>query len=167
MIRPVDWLIALFLGAAVIVELTVVPRFPLLGQTPSLMLLLALAWGLEKGLETGVAWAFFAGILLDLFSIAPVGSTALAYMVAVAVVLLLKLWLPEGNALMPSLLTMVGVFTAMLAQFIILRLFGYAIRLPTIPDMLSRLAIHAALIIPFVRAVAFWQRLTQPRTIEI
>ena len=45
-----------------IVQTAILPRFPIAGVEPQLLFLLALAWGLARGLEEGLVWAFIAGI---------------------------------------------------------------------------------------------------------
>lgn len=39
-----------------VVETAVLPHFPILGSTPQLALLVALAWGLLFGMEEGAVW---------------------------------------------------------------------------------------------------------------
>ena len=68
-----------------ILQTAVLPRFPIAGLEPQLVFLVALAWGLLRGLEEGLVWAFIAGLWLDLFSMTPLGLSSLAFMAAVAV----------------------------------------------------------------------------------
>lgn len=56
--------------------------FPL-DVTPNLMLVLITLWAGYHGLKEGMAWAFAAGVLLDLLLFAPLGTHALAFMVVV------------------------------------------------------------------------------------
>ncbi len=56
--------------------------FPL-DVTPNLVLVLITLWAGYHTLREGIAWAFVAGILLDLLLFAPLGAHALAFMAVV------------------------------------------------------------------------------------
>ncbi|GEM_PF-7017689 len=56
--------------------------FPL-DVTPNLVLVLVTLWAGYHGLREGFAWAFIAGILLDLLLFAPLGAHALAFIAVV------------------------------------------------------------------------------------
>ncbi|MDQ2784771.1 MAG: rod shape-determining protein MreD, partial [Chloroflexota bacterium] len=56
--------------------------FPL-DVTPNLVLVLLTLWAGYHGLREGIAWAFAAGILLDLLLFAPLGAHALAFMAVI------------------------------------------------------------------------------------
>ncbi len=77
---------ALFAALLLIVALGQGPiiqsLFPL-DVTPNLMLVLITLWAGYHGLKEGMAWAFAAGVLLDLLLFAPLGTHALAFMVVV------------------------------------------------------------------------------------
>ena len=166
MIRASDWLFLPFLLLFVLLELAVVPHFLLLGQTPNLLFLLALAWGLVGGIEVGLMWAFFAGIFLDLFSIAPVGSTALIYIVAVWLLTKLVRWLPESGILLPSLIAVTGTMFVTVAQWILLQLMQFNVRLPAFQNMLLLLLVHALLMLPLHWVIMRWHNLIHPPSIQ-
>ncbi len=48
-------------------------RLHILGGRPDLVLLLALSWGVMRGLQEGMLWAFVGGLCLDALSAAPFG----------------------------------------------------------------------------------------------
>ncbi len=48
-------------------------RLSILGGRPDLVLLVALSWGVMRGLNEGMAWAFVGGLFLDALSAAPFG----------------------------------------------------------------------------------------------
>ena len=73
------------------------PHFPILGVVPSLPFLVALAWGLLRGVTEGMVWAFIAGFFMDLFTAAPAGGLALTYMIAVLVAVLINEVLPANR----------------------------------------------------------------------
>lgn len=71
----------LLLLAAVLAQVTWVPRTAVAGVFPNLALVLvvAIAWGI--GVREGMAWACVAGLMLDLTAPGPLGPHALALLV--------------------------------------------------------------------------------------
>ena len=86
-----------------VLQTAVLPRFPILGLTPLLPLLVVISWTLLHGLEEGLVWGFTAGLAMDLFSIGPLGATALAYMTAVLAVAGLVRALVVLDVMMPGI----------------------------------------------------------------
>jgi len=56
-------------------------RVDVLGGRPDLVFLSVVAWGILRGSAEGVVWAFFGGLMLDLFSGGPMGTMTLALMI--------------------------------------------------------------------------------------
>ncbi|NWG15541.1 MAG: rod shape-determining protein MreD [Chloroflexi bacterium] len=71
------------LAVAAILQASLTPRFSILGGRPDLVFLLVLAWALNAPLEQGVVWAFVGGILLDLMSAAPLGTSVIGMVIIV------------------------------------------------------------------------------------
>jgi len=67
---------------AALVQVTLLSQVSLLGAQPDLVLLAIVAWGLLRGSAEAMVWAFFGGLLLDLFSGGPLGAMTLALLVA-------------------------------------------------------------------------------------
>jgi rod shape-determining protein MreD len=67
-------------GAAVtaIFELTVGPYLRVGDAQPHFVLVLAVVCTIAMGLETGLAWGFFGGIVLDVLAQRPLGSSSFA-----------------------------------------------------------------------------------------
>src|SRR3954465_14610638 len=59
--------------------------FPL-DVTPNIVLVLVVLWAGYHDMREGVAWAFFAGLFLDLLLFDPLGSHALAMMAVVGAI---------------------------------------------------------------------------------
>ena len=68
---------------AAALQATVIPQIRLLGGGPDLIFLLVLAWSIDADLEEGVIWAFVGGILQDLMSFAPLGTTSFGLLILV------------------------------------------------------------------------------------
>ncbi len=74
------------LTVAVLIQVTLMPELRILGGAPDLVLTLVLAYSLLSGFERGVVWALVGGVIQDLLSAAPLGTTSLALVVMVAAV---------------------------------------------------------------------------------
>lgn len=149
-----------------IIESSVLSRFPILGITPQLMFVVALAWGLERGLEEGLIWAFIGGIVADLFSIAPLGISALGFMAGVGIPLLIRPVLPPRRLLVAMLLTALGTLIYLAVYFVGLRLYGFGIGLGGMVELLPLVVVHVVLIAPAYLLVQALLRAFKPRRVE-
>jgi rod shape-determining protein MreD len=68
---------------AAVLQATLVPQIRLLGGGPDLVFLLVLAWAINSNLETGVVWAFVGGMMQDIMSAAPLGTSVLGMLILV------------------------------------------------------------------------------------
>ncbi|GAB4509914.1 MAG: hypothetical protein OHK0046_05740 [Anaerolineae bacterium] len=68
---------------AAALQATFVPQIRLLGGGPELVFLLVLAWSINADLEEGVVWAFAGGIMQDLLSATPTGTSTLSMLLIV------------------------------------------------------------------------------------
>ena len=71
------------LAIAAALQASIVPQIRLLGGGPDLIFLIVLAWAINADLEDSVLWAFAGGIMQDLMSAAPVGSSVLGMLLLV------------------------------------------------------------------------------------
>ncbi|MDP9374522.1 MAG: rod shape-determining protein MreD [Chloroflexota bacterium] len=76
---------ALILGAAALTQATLLPMVRVLGIKPHLVLVLLLLWGATREPREGLAWAFGAGVFLDLLTLSPLGLNALGLLPAVLI----------------------------------------------------------------------------------
>jgi rod shape-determining protein MreD len=121
-----------------IIQSTVLPKVPILGVVPHILLLATVAWGLRYGLRQGIIWAFIAGLFFDLFSIGPLGASALSLILAVVVIHRVQRSFPESRILMPSLLSGLATLVYWFVYLLLLRLL-----VPLIVDKLQFLGIAA------------------------
>lgn len=71
------------LAIAASLQASFVPQIRLLGGGPDLVFLLVLAWAINSRLEDGVIWAFVGGVMLDLLSYNPTGTSVLGMLLIV------------------------------------------------------------------------------------
>jgi rod shape-determining protein MreD len=105
--------------------------FPL-DVTPNIVLVLVVLWAGYHGMREGVAWAFLAGLFLDLLLFEPLGAHALAMMaVVVAIEPVRHLAFGENHAW-----ALVAVFVAALLSdtvfLVITNMAGHAMRFDTL-----------------------------------
>lgn len=71
------------LALAAALQASIVPQFSILGGRPDLVFLLVISWALNAPLGQAVVWAFVGGILQDLLSAAPTGTSVIGLLVIV------------------------------------------------------------------------------------
>jgi rod shape-determining protein MreD len=125
------------MAVLVVLQSTISPHLPVLGVVPQLLFLSTIAWGLLHGLRQGIAWAFVAGLFVDMFSASPLGATSLALMAAVAVAVLVRQSFPESRFLMPMLLGGLATIVFWFVYIVLLRLL-----MPLLINNLDYLAIE-------------------------
>lgn len=149
-----------------IIQTAVLPHFSIAGLEPQLVFVVALAWGLLRGLEEGLVWAFIGGIFVDLFSVSPVGLSALAFMAAVAAPVLLYPILPPRRLLVAVSMAALGTFIYLVFYALALRAFGHAVALRGLADLLPLIGLHAVVIVPVYLLLSSILRVFRPRPVE-
>ncbi len=156
------------LAVAVILQSTVVPEFRFGGAMPDLVLLLVLAWSLMAGFEQGIIWAMVGGILQDLVSAAPVGTTSLSLVIVVALAALILGQISPRNLFYPALAAGGGLAVAHVVILIVLLLTGRTI--PVIDLLLTvtlpGMVYNAVVMIPVYRVLGAFYSSSRPRRVE-
>src|SRR5229473_422204 len=82
------------LGLAVILQSTILSQFSLLAGYADLLLIMLGAWALQKGVTTGLQWAFLASIMVSIVSRMPWVVTLIGYggVVFMAMALQQRVW---------------------------------------------------------------------------
>lgn len=149
-----------------ILHSSVLSRFPILGVVPQLLFIVALAWGIVRGLEEGVIWAFIAGICVDLFSITPLGLSSVAFIAGVGAPLLLQQALPPRRLLVAMVMAALGTLIYLIVYIVGLRLFGFSTPLNGLAGLLPLIGLHAVLIVPVYVLIDSFLRTFRPRRVE-
>ncbi len=121
--RIAPFILLLFL---VILQTTSLNRLSILGIKPDLLLILVIFLGLHKGPLSGAWYGFLAGILLDLFSPAPLGTNAFSKTVLGFLAGAVAPFLYFEAPLIQGLLLFVGMFLEGMILFILLASFHLA-----------------------------------------
>ena len=149
-----------------ILHTSVLAQIPVLGAAPQLLFLVALAWGIVRGMEEGLVWAFVAGVFTDLFSLAPLGISSLAFMAGVAGPLMIRHALPPHRLLVAMFLAALGTVIYLTVYAVGLRIFGFGIGLGGLAELLPLIGFHAILILPIYLIVDSILRTFRPRRVE-
>lgn len=157
---PVMALLTIFQSAAL-------PYFPIFGVVPSLPFLVAISWGLLRGVQEGLIWAFIAGLFMDLFTAAPVGGLALSYTIALFAILQIKEVLPENRLLFPMVLTAVATIIQWILYTVFLAVFGYNTVFTLTQSLLPTVLLQSVLILPIYWLFMTIHRLIWPRAVEV
>ena len=122
-------------------QTTLTPRLAILGVQPNLMLLVILSWSLLRGAKAGMVWAIGGGVLLDMLSAAPFGTSTLSLLLVTFLSSLGEVTIFRSS-LSPSLVA--SFFGSLLHDLVfltILQLMGWVVDWPT---SLWRLILPAA-----------------------
>jgi rod shape-determining protein MreD len=150
-----------------VVQTAVLPQFPILGLVPQISFLVALGWGLLRGMNEGIVWAFIGGLLLDIFSVSPLGVTSLSFMVAILAVIWIENAMPSDRFFIPVIMALAATVIYLLVYFILLRLLGYPITLQGAAALLPTAILHGLLILPVYWLIYYLDRIFRPRPVEL
>jgi rod shape-determining protein MreD len=155
------------MGLLAVIQTAILPQFSVAGVSPQLLFLVALSWGLLRDLRDGLVWAFIAGIWVDLFSIAPVGVSSLAFMAALAATIPLQQILPPRRLLSAILLAGLGTLIYLTLYLAALRVFGHTLTFNGLIELLPILLLNLILIAPIYLILQTILRAFRPRALEL
>lgn len=150
-----------------VVETAVLPHFPVLGVSPQLAFLVALAWGLLYGLEEGATWAFFAGIFTNLFSITPMGVSSLSFIGGITAVIFINQALPTSRVILPLVLAGLATVISFIIEIVLLRLFGTIGNFQSVSVLPTTILINILAILPIYWLFYMIQRAIRPRRVQL
>ncbi|MDX2161247.1 MAG: rod shape-determining protein MreD [bacterium] len=122
------WVSLPILAFAAILQSTFIPQIRIFGGQPDFVVLFVVCWTVLSRLEEGITWAFVGGILSDLLSAAPVGTSIVGLIFVVFLVERLKGQIVSINLFVLFGLTLIAVLIQMFTQMIIIALAGFTIR---------------------------------------
>lgn len=150
-----------------LLQAAVLAHLPIFGLVPQLPFLVALAWGLLQEPEEGLLWAFVAGIFMDMLSAAPLGSTSLAWMVSIFVVLWGVRVFPTSRFILPTLTAVFSTLLALLLSFLILRALGFRTSVETAVSLPLLAVLHGVVILPVYWLTYTLNRRIRPRRVQL
>lgn len=118
------------------------------GVVVQMAVVVVIAVGLWRDSAESLIWAVIAGLLLDINSMAPLGSSAIALMLAMLAIAPFRSNLAYNRVVLPILLAAIAMLVYLLASLIIYRVSG----IPTIQEWVgrfpARIAVHALIAVP-------------------
>jgi rod shape-determining protein MreD len=149
---------------AAVLQVTVMPEFRIGDGGPDLVLMMGVSWTLLAGMDEGLIWVIFGGLLLDVLQGTPLGVVALALVVAVSVPGIALGQIGRGSALLPALAVFVatGIYhLVLLVLYIIIGNpadIGHTLMNVTLPTTVF----NAVLMIPVYRLLGVVYTATRP-----
>ncbi|MEO8611730.1 MAG: rod shape-determining protein MreD [Chloroflexota bacterium] len=113
------------LALAAALQASVVPQFSIFGGRPDLIFLLTIAWALNSSLEEGVVWAFAGGILKDLLSAAPTGTSVVGMVILVFGVHFVRQQIYRVSFISLVWISLLGSFFQQITMLVILLVTGF------------------------------------------
>ncbi|HFC11334.1 MAG TPA: rod shape-determining protein MreD [Anaerolineae bacterium] len=121
---------------------------PIAGTQVQVVIVLVLAVALWRNSAEATIWAFTAGLLIDLNSIAPFGSSALALIVAVMVINPFRANLLYNRVILPFLLAAGAMVLFQMTYLLVLKLGNRPINADIITLLPATVLVHALLALP-------------------
>ena len=130
-------------------------RIRILGHIPQLLVLAVISWAIVRDLTEGAVWALIGGLCLDLFSVGPLGANSLALIAVAGLAFGVRQVLPRGQYLVPAMLGMVGAVVYLIIHALLAQLNGFSINWDLFQVTASYMVLHALLMIPIYRLLAW------------
>jgi rod shape-determining protein MreD len=123
------------------------------GVIPGLVLVTVVNWGILRGTDEGMLWAFIGGLCLDVFSSWPLGTSTVALVIVASLVSL-----GEGTFMRTHALLPIGTVFLATALYYGIAMFILASTGQTVdwPAALSAVALPAALYNAVLNIPGFW-----------
>ena len=103
-----------------LLQSSLVSHLAIRGIIPGVMLITVVNWGILRGMDEGMLWAFIGGLCLDIFSGWPFGTNTVALVVVASLVSLGESTFMRTHALLPILTVFVAtVLFYLVAMFIL------------------------------------------------
>ncbi|MBN2469345.1 MAG: rod shape-determining protein MreD [Anaerolineae bacterium] len=156
------------LAVAALIQATIMPELRILGGAPDLVLTLVLAYSLLFGFERGVVWAVVGGVLHDLISAVPLGTTSLALVVMVAIVGYVVGRAAPRSFFVPLLAAAAGTVIVHLVTLGVLMLTGRVLPILTtiIQTTLPAMLYNMVLMLVIYRLIGAFTQSTRARRVE-
>ena len=135
----------------VLLQSTYFSYIPIAGVAVQMAVVVTLAFALWRDSAESAVWAFVAGLLIDLTSIAPLGSTAFALTIAVLIINPFRNSLNYSRVFLPLVLSAACYLIFQLVSLAIYRFTGYPVGADTIAMLPASVIVHALLVTPI-----FW-----------
>jgi rod shape-determining protein MreD len=118
------------IGILAILQAGLISRLPMLHGTADLILLMIIAWALQKRVETAWQWCIIGGLVVNIISAVPFGMPLLGYSLTTAVALALRRHIWQVPILAMFLVAFLGTLITQGITLLSLRIGGVPIPIP-------------------------------------
>lgn len=133
------------IGALIILQTTILSRFPLLQGSADLVLIAVIAWALQKRVQTAWQWGIIGGLMVGIVSGLPFWVGFVTYSLGVAIALILRQRVWQVPLLALFIATFLGTLMSHLITFTVLQIAGTTLPIQqtfyliTLPSLLLNL----------------------------
>jgi rod shape-determining protein MreD len=154
---------------AAILQSTLVPEIRVGGGGPDLILMSVLSWMLLAGTEEGIVWAMVGGIVQDLISGIPTGTSALALVVVAFGANLVFGTIARNNLILPPIVAAMGTVVYHLMLVVLLSILGrnVAIAYVLVYVTLPSIVFNFVLMLPIFRLLGVAFNASRPRRVTL
>ncbi len=109
---------------AAVINATIMPELRLGNGTADLVFRLVMSWALLADVRDEMLWAVIGGMLQDVLSIAPLGTSALGLVIVAFAADAVFGTVSRGNLIVPLVVAGVGTFVYQMITLLLLRMLG-------------------------------------------
>ena len=151
-----------------ILQTSLLSRFPLLEGTSDLVMLAVIAWALQKRVETAWQWCIIGGLIFSLVSALPVGVALIAYSLVTALALVLKRHVWQAPLLAMLVTTFLGTIIMHAVSLVAVILSGTNLPVGDVINMITlpSLLLNLLLAIPVYAIITDLARWLYPEELE-
>jgi rod shape-determining protein MreD len=139
---------AILLVLMALIQTTVLPMGHFIGLTPDLVLVSVLLWSATREPREGLVWAFGIGLFLDLLTLSPLGSTALALLPVAVTGWLSRSRFFQSGLLFPLLMAMAATLVHGIALLMLAPLTGSHLNIVAAARLATLGALLNAVVVP-------------------
>ncbi len=156
------------IGVLILLESAIFSRFPLLHGAADLVLLVVIAWALQKRVQTAWQWGIIGGLFVGLVSAQPFWAAMLSYLIAVAVALALRKRVWRAPILAMFIATFILTLLTHLIMIVALRIAGASLPLQQTLNLITlpSVVLNLILAIPIFFLLADLARWAYPEELE-
>ena len=150
----------------ILIQMTYLGTATIGGVGLQLIPVLVIAWAISPVNMTPDAAliAFLGGLLIDAFSNAPLGTSAIALLIAILAVAPLRAIFKNSRILFPFVFSILALLIYTLVNFLILRINGFVITNQLFTSAIPSILLHALLIQPLFWLFSGIGSIGQPRS---
>lgn len=162
------WLSFPILALAATAQATFLPQIRLVNGQPDLVFLIVLAWSIRAAPVQAVVWAFVGGIMQDLLSAVPVGTSTLGLLIVIALLEGLRSQLARVGVFTYIGLVLVGGFIIKIVLLAVLIGTGFVVQPISVfsSNILPSAAYNLVVMLPVYIVMRFLQRRVAPPELD-